>query len=264
MPVTIAAEPEFLDLPFTRLALPEAIATVARAALGGVWRYVVTPNAAHLARLGRGDAALRSIYARAAFCFLDSRVIALSARLAGLNPPPVVPGSDLVDALFRSAITPATPICIIGGDDDTIARLRTRFGLPAPAHLNPSRGFWRDDAEMADIVAFIVASRADYTFLVVGSPQQEMLAALVAETGGARGVGICAGASLDFLAGTQRRAPRLIQILTLEWAYRLVQEPRRMAHRYFVESPKGVLLVLRAGRRRQAASPPKKVRSSLG
>lgn len=244
---------DFLDLPFTRLGLADAVTAVARAAEDETWRYVVTPNAAHLARLGHGDPALLAIYWGAAFCFLDSRVIALSAKFAGLNPPPVVPGSDLVDQLFRRVITADTAICIIGGDDDTVARLRSRFSLAAPAHLNPSRGFWRDEAEIAAIVAFIVASRADYTFLVVGSPQQEMLAARVAAAGGARGIGLCAGASLDFLAGTQRRAPLILQKLTLEWAYRLVQEPRRMAHRYFVESPKGVLLVVRAGRRAVAA-----------
>ena len=241
---------DFLGLPFTQLGLTDAAAALRRASQGA-WRYVVTPNAAHLARLGRGDPALPSIYANAAFCLLDSRVIAAVARLVGLRPPPVVAGSDLVEHLFRHEITAATPICIIGCDSIAIAELRRRFTFGRLSHLDPSRGFWRDAAEMQRIVAFIAASGADYTFLVVGSPQQEILAARVAQAGSARGVGICAGAAIDFLVGTQRRAPRLLQRLALEWAYRFCLEPRRLARRYMIESPAGVLLVLRAGLRRR-------------
>jgi exopolysaccharide biosynthesis WecB/TagA/CpsF family protein len=98
---------------------------------------------------------------------------------------------------------------------------------------------------LASVADFIVSAQAELTFLVVGSPQQEILADLVAMRGGARGVGICAGASLEFLTEMRRRAPRSLQRLSLEWAYRLCMEPRRMAGRYFVESPNGILLVLR-------------------
>lgn len=243
---------EFLGLPFTTLPSEGVVAAVDRAARGDRWRYVVTPNAAHLARLDRGDAMLVAAYAGADFCVLDSRVIALFARLVGLPPPPVVPGSDLVEQIFRRAVTPATSLCIIGGEALAIASLRGRFGFGALHHRNPPRGFWRDPAEVARIVDFVVASRADYTLLVVGSPQQEILAARIAQAGGARGVGLCAGAAIDFLTGRQRRAPRILQRLALEWAFRLALEPRRLAYRYFVESPQGILVVLRAALRHRA------------
>lgn len=236
----------FLGLEFAELDLADAAAALRRAA-AGPWRYVVTPNAAHLARLRKGDPGLVAIYGNAGFCFLDSRVIALAARLVGLRPPPVVAGSDLVAHLFEHEIGPDTPICVVGGDVAAIDALRARFGLRAVRHMNPSHGFWRDAREMAATVAFVVASQAEYTFLVLGSPQQEMVAARVAEAGGARGVGICAGAAIDFLTGAQRRAPRIMQRLALEWAYRFLLEPRRLARRYLVESPGGVLLVFRAG-----------------
>lgn len=238
---------DFLGMPFTQLKISEACAAVRCASEGSEWRYVVTPNAAHLARLSRSDPTLLRIYANAAFCFLDSRVISLFARLVGLRAPPVVTGSDLVEQLFRREITPSTPICIVGGDSLAVAQVRRRFGIAKLSHINPSLGFWRDEEEVAWIVDFIVASRADYTFLVVGSPQQEILAARVADTSRARGVGICAGASIEFVTGRRRRAPRFIQRLALEWAYRLFMEPRRLFYRYFIESPRAVLWVLRTG-----------------
>lgn len=243
--VGASADRDFLGLPFARLDMAQAIAAIESASKADEWRYVVTPNAAHLARLSDADPALARIYRNAAFCVLDSRVIAMVARLAGLRPPPVVPGSDLVDLLFRRAIKPATPLCIVGGDDLTIERIRARFGLCAVHHVIPSFGFRYNEAEMARIVAFITESRADYTFLIVGSPQQEILAAHVAATGGARGVGICAGSSIDFIAGTRKRAPRFLQRMAMEWAHRLAMEPCRLAWRYVVESPRGVLMVLR-------------------
>jgi len=56
----------------------------------------------------------------------------------------------------------------------------------------------------------------------------------------------------DFITGEQKRAPRLLQRLALEWASRLALEPRRLAQRYFVESPRGIMLVLHHADRRHA------------
>jgi len=190
--------------------------------------------------------ALRDIYEHAHLCFLDSRVISLAARLCGLRPPPVIPGADLVEQLFRHAITPATSICVVGGDNMVASRIRRVFNIGEIRHIEPSIGFWRNQDELDRTAAFVVRSQADYTFLVVGSPQQEILAARIAAMGGARGVGICAGASIDFITGRQRRAPLFMQRLALEWAYRFCMEPRRLANRYLVESPKGVFYVLRS------------------
>ena len=239
------ATQRFLDLPFNFLNLQQATTHVRQACEEPLWNYVVTPNAAHLARLSGGDPELRRIYERAHLCLLDSRVVAGVARLAGLKAPPVVTGADLVAELFARVVEPELRICIVGGTPAMVQRLRERYRVGEIAHLNPSNGFWRDQNEMTRVADFIVSAQASLTFLVVGSPQQEILADMVASRGGARGVGICAGAALEFLTDVRRRAPRTLQRLSLEWAYRFCMEPRRMAHRYLVESPDGILLVLR-------------------
>jgi exopolysaccharide biosynthesis WecB/TagA/CpsF family protein len=234
----------FLGFAFADLDMAGAVAAMARAATSTRWRYAVTPNACLLARCA-ADPAMHEVFQKADLCFLDSRVIALAARLAGLRPPPVVPGSDLVEHLFRQVITPDTPVCIVGGGAAAIARLRDRFALRRLSHINPSHGFWRRPDEVEATAAFIAAARADYTILAVGSPGQDILAARLAALPGARGVGICAGAAIDFLTGEQKRAPRLVQRMALEWAYRLAREPRRLAYRYLVESPRAFALVWR-------------------
>jgi N-acetylglucosaminyldiphosphoundecaprenol N-acetyl-beta-D-mannosaminyltransferase len=82
------------------------------------------------------------------------------------------------------------------------------------------------------------ASPFRFCFLAVGSPQQEMLAALLRQRGIARGLALCVGASLNFLTGTERRAPLWVQKLSLEWLYRLAQNPRRLWVRYLVRGPR--------------------------
>jgi len=243
----VATREDFLGLPFVSLDMAQAVAAVRRASQDAEWRYVVTPNAAHLARLSEADPALQSIYENAHLCFLDSRVISLAARLIGLRPPQVIPGADLVEHLFRHAITPLTPICLVGGGDAVVNQIKKCFNINKICHINPSMGFLKNQEEFEQTAAFIVASRADYTFLVVGSPQQEFLAARVATMRGARGVGICAGASIDFITGVKRRAPLFLQRMALEWAFRLCMEPRRLAYRYTVEGTRGLLFVLRKG-----------------
>ena len=50
-------------------------------------------------------------------------------------------------------------------------------------------------------------------------------------------VSIGVGASLDFIAGSQKRAPSWMSKAGLEWAYRLGQDPKRMASRYLLRDP---------------------------
>jgi N-acetylglucosaminyldiphosphoundecaprenol N-acetyl-beta-D-mannosaminyltransferase len=72
-----------------------------------------------------------------------------------------------------------------------------------------------------------------------------MIAAAIKQRPGTVGAGLCIGASLDFITGRERRAPRLVQRLSLEWAYRLAVDPRRMWRRYLVEGPRVFVMAAR-------------------
>jgi N-acetylglucosaminyldiphosphoundecaprenol N-acetyl-beta-D-mannosaminyltransferase len=106
-------------------------------------------------------------------------------------------------------------------------------------------GLRNDPAALASAAAFVAATRARFTFLAVGSPQQELLAAAIAARGDASGVGLCVGAAVEFVIGERQRAPRIMQRLSLEWAFRLAAEPRRMWRRYLVTGPRIFLLARR-------------------
>jgi exopolysaccharide biosynthesis WecB/TagA/CpsF family protein len=77
-----------------------------------------------------------------------------------------------------------------------------------------------------------------FCLIAVGAPQQEVLAERLQARGVARGLALCVGASIDFIAGTQRRAPPWMRRAGLEWSYRLARNPARMATRYLVRGPR--------------------------
>jgi exopolysaccharide biosynthesis WecB/TagA/CpsF family protein len=100
-------------------------------------------------------------------------------------------------------------------------------------------GFIMKLEAVEDCLSFIERqSPFRFCFLAVGSPQQEMLAALLRQRGIARGLALCIGASLNFLTGRERRAPLWMQRLSLEWLYRLARDPRRLWVRYLVRGPR--------------------------
>nr|WP_294529461.1 WecB/TagA/CpsF family glycosyltransferase [uncultured Rhodopila sp.] len=241
-----------LGLDFASLDVAGAAALIAGRPADAPFAYVVTPNADHLVRL-EGEAGLREVYRQAALCLLDSRVVARLARLFGLPAPPVVTGSDLTAHLLLHHLEPGERIAIIGLSPDCLPALTVRLNLAPPAHYDPPMGFDRDPAAFAAAVAFVRDNPARLVCLAVGSPRQERLAAAIAASGGATGTGLCIGASLEFLAGRRRRAPGWISRIGLEWLFRLVSEPRRLARRYLIDSPRVIALLWR--QRRHARAP---------
>lgn len=234
----------FLGLLFAPLSLPAAAEAIAARPATAPFAYVVTPNADHLVRIAR-EPALRDVYRRAGWCLLDSQAVSLLARLLRLRPPPVVTGSALTEHLLSQHLLPGERITIIGLSPVWLPALMARYDLAPPAHYDPPMGFEHDPAEIARIAAFVRAHPARFVFLAVGSPRQERLADHLARTPGTTGVGLCIGAGLEFLAGARRRAPEWMGRWGLEWAWRLVQEPRRLGRRYLLDSPRVIVLLMR-------------------
>jgi UDP-N-acetyl-D-mannosaminuronic acid transferase (WecB/TagA/CpsF family) len=115
------------------------------------------------------------------------------------------------------------------------------------AHFNPPMGFIRIPEAVEACLRFVeLNSPFRFCLLAVGAPQQEALAQLLKARGSARGMALCVGAALNFLTGNERRAPRWMQGLGLEWLFRLLQAPRRLAHRYLVRGPRVFAILKRA------------------
>lgn len=244
------AEVELLGVSFADLDPVAAAARIAARPAAAPFGYVVTPNADHLVRLARTPGLL-PLYQGALLRLLDSRVVAGAARALGLRTPRVVTGSDLTARLLDKHLLPGERITIVGLRAAHLPALIAACNLAPPAHYDPPMGFDRDPAQMRRAVDFVLAHPARFVFLAVGSPRQERLAAAIAATGQATGIGLCIGASLDFLAGVERRAPAFWQRAGLEWLHRLAGNPRRMARRYLLDNPPVFALLLRQRLSRQ-------------
>lgn len=227
---------EFIGIDFDPRTPAQVHAWLAARDAASAYAYVVTPNVDHMVRLAEAPTDVRRAYADADLCLCDSRVLARLARLAGIELG-VVPGSDLSAALFAQLLQPGDVIGLIGGHEGDAARLEALYpGIAVAQHLAPM-GLRHDVAARRGAVDAAVAARARVTLFAVGSPQQELLAHEMATREEARGTALCIGASVEFLLGTQRRAPRIVQRAGMEWAWRLLGDPRRLARRYLVEGP---------------------------
>ena len=235
---------QLLGLEFADLDAAAAADLFASRPASAPFGYVTTPNADHLVRLHRRPE-LWPLYQNAMLRLLDSRVVALAARLVGLTAPCVAPGSDLTALLLVRHLTPGERITILGLSPCWLPALVARCRLAPPAHYDPPQGFERDPVAMWSAVEFVLTHPARFVFLAVGSPRQEILAAAIQATGRATGIGLCIGASLEFVAGAQKRAPVWMRRAGLEWLHRLCRDPRRLARRYLIDSPPIFPMLLR-------------------
>ena len=240
---------EFLGLAFDTWSSARVRGWLEGRSADNRFAYVVTPNVDHMIRLADAPADVRRAYDAADLRLCDSRILARLAGWAGVRLP-VVPGSDLTAALFGRVLRAGDHVCLVGGARGDGARLEALHPGVTVVQHQPPMGLRGDAAARARAVNAAVAAGARVTLFAVGSPQQELLAHDMAARPDARGTGLCIGASTDFLLGTQRRAPRLVQRMSLEWAWRLLGDPRRLARRYLVEGPAIFPLVWRWRRAR--------------
>jgi exopolysaccharide biosynthesis WecB/TagA/CpsF family protein len=241
---------EFFDFAFSLRDQAQLLSDIERRPADAAFAYIVTPNVDHVVRIQCKRSDLWPIYRNAWITLCDSRILGNMARWAGL-PLPVVPGSDLTVALLRDIVRADDRIAIIGGNAAMVDILRRRFGLSQLIHHDPPMGFIHDAEATQNAVRFAIAAQARYVFIAVGSPQQEMLAYRIGRTGRATGIGLCIGASLQFLTEEQARAPKILQRLCLEWLFRLMRDPRRLWRRYLVDGPL-IFQIFRQWQRRRA------------
>ncbi len=235
----------FLEMPLCLVSGDELLALLARRASDAAFAYVVTPNVDHVVRACREGDGIRTLYAHAWISVCDSQILRMLAGLLGVDLP-LNTGSDLTRALFERVLAAGDRITVIGCAETTVAILKERYPGVEIAHYDPPMGFINDEAEVARVVEFIVANPGRFVFLSVGSPRQEIVALRVRQHGGATGIGLCVGNSLNFLAFPESRSPHWVSRLHLEWLHRLFTDPSRLWRRYLVENPAVFSLFVKA------------------
>lgn len=227
---------ELFGIVFDSMTFGEALDAVFDAGRQRRKGLVVTPNVDHIVNISR-DQDLRALYRRATLVLADGMPVVVTGRLSkdGYLPERVT-GADLFPAIAERAAKEGLSIALVGGNPGVADRaadvLRTRYpGIRIVGTYCPPFGFEHDTAESESIVGLCNEWRPDFLFLGVGSPKQERWGD---KHLGQLDVGpvLCVGAAFDFVAGSIKRAPRWMQKAGLEWAWRLLHEPRRLGRRY--------------------------------
>lgn len=197
---------------------------------------VVTPNVDHLVLLARHPD-FREAYGRANLVLADGMPIVWVSRWLGCPLPQRVAGADLVPALFAaSTIQNKIKVFLLGAAPGVGHRAAQRIvqtwpGVEVVGVLSPPRGFENHDRENEAICRQIATARPDVLIVGLGAPKQELWVDRYRDQLAAK-VAICAGGTIDFLAGQQRRAPLWLREIGLEWLFRLACQPRRLIGRY--------------------------------
>lgn len=193
----------------------------------------VTP--AHAVMDCRGDEDLRHIYNRSGMTTPDGMAIVWLLRLRGQRGVGRVYGPDLVHAVCEAPRGRRWRHFLLGGvpgvPERMAARLQERHpGVAVVGTLSPP--FHEPSVEEDEaVVRAINAAEPDLVWVGLGSPKQERwMAAHVGRVTAPVLIGV--GAAFDYLSGRKPQAPRWLQRVGLEWLFRWVKEPVRLAPRY--------------------------------
>lgn len=265
------------EVPVDRVTFEGALDAIAALVEGGHGGTVLTPNVDHVVLAGEDDR-FRGAYSKADLSLADGMPVVWAAAAMGEPVPEKISGSDLTVPLMALAAQRGWRVFLLGGADGVAARAaqnliaqfptlkvvgtaspRIPAGDPharkaAPVETSPAaaapnagdpplRNRRAGEHVRREVVESIKASRPDIVLVGLGAPKQELwIHEAAAELAPAVLLGV--GASIDFVAGTAKRAPAWMSRVGLEWSYRLAQEPRRMWRRYLVRDPKFLRIVL--------------------
>jgi exopolysaccharide biosynthesis WecB/TagA/CpsF family protein len=195
---------------------------------------VATLNLDHLVKLRRCPE-FRQAYLRQTHVVADGNPVVWLSRLAR-DPVELAPGSELIGPLAALAARLDAPVALLGSTERTLALAAARLeaehpGLRIVARIAPPFGLDPEGPEAAACLDAVARSGARLCLLALGAPKQEVLAARGVDR--APGCGfVSVGAGLDFIAGTQRRAPAWVRAIAMEWLWRMLSDPRRLLRRY--------------------------------
>ena len=207
---------------------------------------------AHCCNMCRRNAGYARAVARADVLLPDGIGVELAAKMTGQTLTANLNGTDLVPALLAKAARMGKSVYLFGGTPGTAdaAAANLIHAIPGLRIAGTSNGY-ADATDPETVIADINESGADIVLVALGVPMQELWLDSHAHRLNAP-LTLAVGALLDFLAGTVVRAPRLVRRARMEWAWRLAQEPRRLANRYLAGN---VAFLAHAGLRAAARTP---------
>lgn len=190
---------------------------------------------AYTLSLARSDPDYAELLNRGDHNLPDGKPLALLGRYLGLSTSAErVYGPDLMESTIDRGCKVGLRHYLYGSTPVTLERLTAQLHRRYPdakivgAESPPFRPL--TEAERRDLVDRVRDAQPDLVWVGLGTPKQDRFVAEFRDELGATLVAI--GAAFDFIGGLKPHAPKVLQRLGLEWAFRLVTEPRRLWRRY--------------------------------
>jgi N-acetylglucosaminyldiphosphoundecaprenol N-acetyl-beta-D-mannosaminyltransferase len=212
----------------------EMLELVLKSTLNHNPKIVFTPNAGHLAQIINSKE-IKEIYEAADFNLIDGWPIAIAAQIKTKKQIRRVTGSDLIPKLF-TILDSKIRVGIIGGNNEIELRKTIENLFPKLNLQLVNCDTWSDSAyDVKKLRELIQHNALAIVILALGHPKQEKIAYELKKfdwVGAKPDWILCVGASIDFITGTQKRAPKIFQKIGLEWLYRLLTNPKKFLFRY--------------------------------
>jgi N-acetylglucosaminyldiphosphoundecaprenol N-acetyl-beta-D-mannosaminyltransferase len=176
----------------------------------------------------------------------DGKPLSIVQKLKGFKEAERVTGPDLMDELFKVSESKGYTHYFYGSTEDTLDEMKEKISSKYPkikivgVCSPPYRKL--TDEEDREIIYNINNSKADFVWVGLGAPKQEIW--MHEHKDKIQSLMIGVGAGFDYHAGKIKRAPMWMQKLSLEWLYRLFQEPKRLFKRYSVVNFKFLYYVI--------------------
>ena len=236
----------FLNTYVNNITMDEALVNVEKLISQKKKSYIVAVNVDVIMKIEE-DKYLKKISDEADMTLVDGKPLIWISKLKKKPIKEKISGSDLVPRLCELAAKKEYTIFIIGGKDGIANKAKQELekkykNIKIVGTYSPPFGFEKDEKELENINKMISDCQPDLLFACLGCPKQEKWIYENIDKYDAK-VSICAGATVDFLAGNVKRAPKWMSDNGLEWFYRFLQEPKRLFKRYFIDDIKIIKLI---------------------
>lgn len=237
----------FLNTYVSNITMNEALDDIEKMIRSKKKSYVVAVNVDVIMKIEQ-DEELKTITNEADMVLTDGKPLIWISKLKKAPIKEKISGSDLVPKLCELSDKKGYTIFILGGKDGIAEQAKKKLesqyeNIRIVGVYSPKFGFENDKKELTKINSMINKKKPDLLFVCLGCPKQEKWIYNHINEYDAK-VSICAGATVDFLAGNMKRAPKWMSNCGLEWFYRFLQEPKRLFKRYFIDDIK-ILKLLR-------------------
>ncbi len=234
-------------MPIDIMSMHDLVAHIAEAKRTRKKLFISTPNLNFLI-MAQKDEAFRNSVIRSDLCPVDGIGVMLVCKLLGIPATERVAGSDIPATLAESSPTAtAGPVRmgLFGGENGAAEQAKTkvnasRSNLACIGALDPGRVDSKAMVNQSHIKE-INSWNADFLLVALGAQKGQ---AWILQNMEHLNVPVIShlGATINFLAGTVKRAPPLVQKLKLEWFWRIIEEPK-LASRYWNDAMALLLLI---------------------